>query len=114
MKNSRVVQLMRAAFQDQNRAAAEDLLADGFVFTSPQDDRIDKATYLEVCFPTSGHFTEQVLMELLDVGEHTVISRYEYGITDGTRYRNVEAATVVDGRITEVEVYFGGEVPAGR
>ena len=105
---------MRAAFQEQDRAAAEQLLADDFRFTSPQDDHIDRAAYLEVCFPTSGHFTDQVLMELLDVGENTVISRYEYGLTDGKRYRNVEAATVVGGRITEVEVYFGGEVTAGR
>lgn len=109
MSNSEVVLQMRAAFEQQDASAAERLLADGFRFTSPQDDHLDKAAYLDVCFPTSSHFTEQILLELVEVGEHTVFSRYEYGLTDGTRYRNMEAATVVGGRITEVEVYFGGQ-----
>jgi ketosteroid isomerase-like protein len=37
---SAVLAFMRA-FQEQDRAAAEALMADRFVFTSPQDDHID-------------------------------------------------------------------------
>lgn len=110
MSNAEVVRQMRAAFQQQDVQAAERLLAEEFSFTSPQDDHLDRAAYLRICFPTSGHFSEQILMELLESDEQTVLTRYEYELHDGKRYRNMEATTVVDGRITAVEVYFGGEV----
>jgi len=110
MSNAEVVRAMRTAFQRQDVQAAEQLLAEEFSFTSPQDDHLDKAAYLRICFPTSGRFNEQILMELLESDETTVLSRYEYELHDGKRYRNMEATSVVEGRITAVEVYFGGEV----
>jgi hypothetical protein len=39
-----------------------------------------------------------------------VISLYEYELHTGERYRNAEFAVVRDGRITEVQVFFGGAV----
>ena len=38
----------------QDRDAAESLIADDFLFTSPQDDHIDRAAFFERCFPTAG------------------------------------------------------------
>ena len=110
MTNADTVVAMMTAFQQQDRATAERLVADDFHFTSPQDDRIDRATWFERCFPTSGHFSEQTLLELVETDDTTVLHRYEYVLQDGTRWRNVEATTVVDGQLTEVAVYFGGAV----
>ncbi|MGW1916038.1 hypothetical protein ACWCQS_36280 [Streptomyces sp. NPDC002076] len=42
--------------------------------------------------------------------EEFVFVQYEYEPTGGERYRNMEAITVRDGLIREVQVYFGGEV----
>ena len=100
-----------AAYQAQNEAAARSMVAEGFRFTSPQDDHLDRQTYFEVCFPTIAHFTSQTMMETAEVGD-TVLFRYEYEVADGGgRFRNMEALTVDDaGLISEVQVYFGGGV----
>lgn len=40
-----------ASYLAQDRDTAEQLIADDFVFTSPQDDHVDKATFFGRCFP---------------------------------------------------------------
>jgi ketosteroid isomerase-like protein len=104
------VLLFFAAFHAQDSPAARALVATDFHFTSPQDDHLDRETYFDVCFPTASHFVEQRMLELTEVGD-TVLSRYEYELADGTRWRNMEAHTVdAAGMIHEVQVYFGGQV----
>lgn len=84
-------------------------MADEFVFTSPQDDHIDKQGWLERCFPTADHFdAASETLQLVEVNG-IVLHRYEYGV-DGVRWRNIEALRVEGGRVREVEVYFGGAV----
>ena len=108
-KTAKVLGFM-AAFHEQNEAAARSLVADGFRFTSPQDDHLDREQYFTVCFPTAAHFVEQRMMETAEVGD-TVLIRYEYELADGGRFRNMEAITVdSEGRILETQVYFGGAV----
>ncbi|WP_405966151.1 nuclear transport factor 2 family protein [Streptomyces sp. NBC_00015] len=102
-----------AAFQhyrSQDRAAAFALYADGFSFTSPQDDHIDKAAFFERCFPTADRMTEQRLLHVIPADEELVFLHYEYVLTTGDRHRNMEAITVRDGLIQEVQVFFGGTV----
>ncbi len=41
------------AYVAKDRAAIEALIAPGFHFTSPLDNRIDRATYFERCWPNS-------------------------------------------------------------
>jgi ketosteroid isomerase-like protein len=101
---------MFAAYRAQDRAAAEALVAEDFRFTSPQDDAIDRAAYFADCFPTADRFTRQELLEIVDVGHGIVLVRYEYDLVDGGTFRNVEAITVRDGLVHEVQVYFGGAV----
>ncbi|WP_043268118.1 nuclear transport factor 2 family protein [Streptomyces sp. CT34] len=100
-----------AAYLSQDRAAMERLLADEFVFTSPQDDHIGKAAFLEVCFPTAYRVRSQELLDTVALDDEQVFVRYEYELTTGERHRNVEVLTVRDGRLTETQVYFGGRFP---
>jgi ketosteroid isomerase-like protein len=102
---------VRAAFdayltQDRDRAAG--LLAEDFVFTSPQDDHIDKAAYMERCFPTAERLVTQELLEVVDAGSDSVFVLYEYELKTGERHRNAEFITVRDGQLVETQVYFGG------
>jgi hypothetical protein len=98
------------AYHAQNEPAARALVGDGFRFTSPQDDHLDREQYFAVCFPTAEHFESHTMMETAEVGD-TVLVRYEYVVAGGGRFRNVEAITVdAAGLITEAQVYFGGEV----
>jgi ketosteroid isomerase-like protein len=101
---------VRAAFeayraQDAERATA--LLADDYVFTSPQDDHIDKADFMRTCFPTADRFVSQEIVELVD-GSDGVFMLYEYVLTGSARHRNAEYSRVRDGQLVETQVYFGG------
>ncbi|MFE2158045.1 nuclear transport factor 2 family protein [Streptomyces lydicus] len=110
------VDVVRAAFTAylaQDREAIDRLLADDFVFTSPQDDHIGKAAFLEVCFPTADRLRHQEILEAVALDDHQVYVRYEYELTTGERHRNVEVQTVRDCRIAEIQVYFGGRFPSG-
>ncbi|GGU49586.1 hypothetical protein GCM10010211_12210 [Streptomyces albospinus] len=109
--NVETVRACFAAYLDQDRAAMDRLLAEEFVFTSPQDDHIGKAAFLEVCFPTADRVRTQELLDTVAVDDDQVFIRYEYELKTGERHRNVEVMTVRDGRLTETQVYFGGRFP---
>lgn len=110
MTNAGIVRACFASYIDQDRDAAERLLADDFVFTSPQDDHIDKATWFARCFPTTERLASQELLEVVPTDGDDVFALYEYELRAGGRYRNTEVHTVRDGQIHEVQVFFGGRV----
>ena len=111
MSSIDVVRATFAAYRAQDRAAAERLLAPDFVFTSPQDDHIDKAASLERCFPTAGRFRSQHLLQVTSDGGDGVFVLYEYELQDGQRYRNAEYLTVRGEQLVEAQVFFGGRAP---
>jgi ketosteroid isomerase-like protein len=111
MSNLDIVRAGFAAYLAQDRDAIERLLADDFVFTSPQDDHIDRATFLERCFPTADRLRHQEILDAVEIDGEQVYVRYEYELTTGERHRNVEVQTVRDCRIVEAQVYFGGRFP---
>jgi hypothetical protein len=96
------------AYCEQDHGSAERLLDDALSFTSPQDDHIDKTTFLERCFPTADRFERQEVTLLREIGPGLVLLRYVASLDDGTVFSNVEISRVVDGRIMEIRVYFGG------
>ena len=104
------VRALFAAYLAQDRAAAEALVAERFVFTSPQDDHIDRAAFFERCFPTAARLDWQTLLEVVAANERDVFVLYEYQLTTGERHRNTEVITVEDGRAVETQVFFGGRV----
>jgi ketosteroid isomerase-like protein len=97
-----------ASYLAQDRAAAERLVAEGFVFTSPQDDHIDRAAFFERCFPTADRFKEHELLAVVPTDGHDVFVLYEYELDGGRRHRNAEVITVRDGQVAESQVFFGG------
>jgi len=110
MSNIETVRAMFESYQKQDRQAADRLLAEEFRFTSPQDDHIDKATFLDVCFPTANRMTSQELVYVTPTGQDDVFVMYDYMLRTGERHRNVEVLTVRGGRIVETQVFFGGPV----
>jgi ketosteroid isomerase-like protein len=108
VSDTEIVRACFDAYFAQDRATAERLLAEDFVFTSPQDDHIDKAAYLERCFPTADRFTSQEILRLVSAGGDGVFVLYEYELTTGERHRNAEFITVRDGQLVETQVFFGG------
>jgi len=108
-----VVRAAFAAYLAQDRAAMDRLLAEDFVFTSPQDDHIGKAAFLDICFPTADRLRRQEILDAVALDGEQVFVRYAYELMTGEQHRNVEVMTVRDGRVTETQVYFGGNFPQG-
>jgi ketosteroid isomerase-like protein len=106
--NTDTVRALFRSFLAQDRAAAERLVAGEFVFTSPQDDHIDRTAFFERCFPTADRFVSHDLLEVVPTEGDDVFVLYEYELEDGQRHRNAELITVRDGQVTETQVFFGG------
>lgn len=110
MPNSDIVRASFQAYLAQDRDTAESLLAEGFVFTSPQDDHIDKAAFLQRCFPTAERLMSQELLHVVDLPGNDVFIMYEYQLKTGDRHRNTEVIAVRDEQLIETQVFFGGKL----
>jgi ketosteroid isomerase-like protein len=97
-----------AAYEAGDRRAIEAVLGDGFTFSSPQDDRIDRNTYLERCWPGSEKIRAVRIRQLFAEGAEALV-RYEAELTSGATYRGAEYFRTDAGRIQEVDTYFGND-----
>lgn len=105
--------IARACFQayvDKDRSALESIVAEDFLFVSPLDHEIDRATYFEICWPNSKTLKEFKFIHWVEQGEQTFVT-YEGLSKNGQRFRNTEVLTVREGLLRRVEVYFGWSVP---
>ena len=98
------------AFVDKDRSAIEAVIADDFHFTSPLDNRIDRKTYFDRCWPNNEMIAGFEFINLVADGERVFVT-YEGRRPDGKGFRNTEILTIRDGKIVEVEVYFGWSLP---
>jgi ketosteroid isomerase-like protein len=107
------VSIARRAYQayvEKDRAAIEAVIADDFRFTSPLDNRIDRGTYFERCWPNSTTMAGFEFINLVRDEERAFVT-YEGQSTSGRRFCNTEILTVRNGKIVEAEVYFGWSIP---
>ena len=113
MNNERNIAVARAVFEayvTKNRSAIEPLIADDFHFTSPLDNRINRTTYFERCWPNSEQLEAFDFIHMVPDGDR-VFMTYEGRNVDGGRFRNTEILTLRAGQIIDVEVYFGWSIP---
>jgi ketosteroid isomerase-like protein len=104
-----VVRNSYRAFETGDRELAERVFGEGLRFHAPPDPDLDREGYFERCWPNAGHLEEFSFVRLFERGEEVFVT-YEVSRTDGTRFRNTEVLTVREGRIVEVEVYFGWDL----
>jgi ketosteroid isomerase-like protein len=98
------------AYVEKNRAKLEKLVAEDFHFTSPLDNRIDRRTFFERCWPNSESIADIKFVRLVSDGD-TVFVTYEGRNKNDHTFRNTEILSIRNGRIHEVEVYFGWSLP---
>ena len=107
------VSIARAAYEAyvrKDREAIEALMAPDLHFTSPLDNRIDRATYFARCWPNSQDMEGFDFIHLVPDGPRVFVT-YEGRTRKGRRFRNTEIVTVRGSQIVEVEVYFGWSIP---
>lgn len=111
-KLTTVVRAYFGAYESENREVAETLLAEGFTFTSPNDDGIDKATYFERCWPNRDASREQQIENIVVSGQQAFVT-YLCATEGGKSFRNTEFLTFSGDRIASVNVYFGAAYQDG-
>ena len=65
-----VVRACFQAYEDKDRNAIENLLADDFHFTTRHNNRIDRRTYFERCWPHCEQMASFSIQRLLMDGDH--------------------------------------------
>ena len=86
-----VVRGVYKAYETKDRAAIEALLAHDFHFTSPLDNRVDRATYFKVCWPNSESVQRFDLVSLVVDGDKAFVTYEAQWTHKGTRaFRNTE------------------------
>jgi ketosteroid isomerase-like protein len=106
------IEIARSAYEayvKKDRAAIEKLIAADFHFTSPLDNRIDRATYFARCWPNSEWVDGFEFKNLVADGDRVFVT-YEGRKANGEKFRNTEIVTARNGQIVEVEVYFGWSI----
>jgi ketosteroid isomerase-like protein len=98
------------AYVDKDRAAIEQGIGDEFHFTSPLDNRLDRKTYFDRCWPNRETIAGFTFIHLVSEGERVFVT-YEGQSTNGNSFRNTEIVTVRNGKIVDAEVYFGWSLP---
>jgi ketosteroid isomerase-like protein len=108
--SAEIVKRSYRAYVDKDRSAIEPLIAEDFHFTSPLDNRIDRKTYFQRCWPNS-RWIDGVEFIAVVPSDDRVYVTYVGRSNSGRSFRNTEVLTVRDGKIVEVEVYFGWNLP---
>jgi len=109
-RNIAIARAAYGAYVAKDRPALEKLIAEDFHFTSPLDNRLDRATYFSRCWPGSAHIERFDFIHLVTDADRVFVT-YEGRNKDGRRFRNTEILTIRDQHIIDVEVYFGWSVP---
>src|SRR4029453_13687327 len=81
-----------AAYKSGDRKHLEQALAEDFTFTSPYDDRVDKAPYLGGCWPKQNLISEHVIERIFEKGDEAFVL-YRCVTTDGKEFCNTEFFT---------------------
>jgi ketosteroid isomerase-like protein len=108
--NMAVVQKYFQAYTDKDRAAIEAVVDEAFRFSSPRDNRLDRATYFRRCWKVSEAIVRRKTIHMLADGDRVFVT-YELAFASGRISRNTEIITLRNGKIVDVEVYFGWSIP---
>ena len=95
------------AYESKDKAVLDGLLAHNFVFTSPNDDdHIDLKKFFEKCWPEARKIDRFDVDKVIGNGNDAFV-RYRCLTTSGRSFRNAEYFKFENGKIKEIEVFFG-------
>jgi len=107
-----IIRTLFAAYLSNDRKAVEDAFADDFHFTSPYDDKIDKATYFVRCWRVTDWIERHQLERILVEGDEAFVP-YRCVAKGGKSFRNTEFFSFEGDKIKRIDVYFGATYQNG-
>lgn len=111
-KKAEMIRALFAAYMSNDRRAVENALADDFRFTSPYDDRIDKATYFERCWRNTDWIERHEFEKIFVEGDEAFVT-YNCVAKGGKNFRNTELFGFEGDKIKRIDVYFGATYQNG-
>jgi ketosteroid isomerase-like protein len=107
-----IIRAIFAAYLSNDRDTVEAALTEDFRFTSPYDDRIDKATYFERCWRNSDWIERHELEKIFVEGNEAFVT-YRCVAKGGKSFRNTEFFAFDGDKVRHIEVYFGATYENG-
>jgi len=104
--NKKAIKAYYAAYEQKDWAKLNSLLADSFVFNSPNDDHIDLKTYKQRCWPNAYNIARFDIDKLIVDGDDAFVT-YNGWTKDGRVFRNTEYFKFKNGKIKENACFFG-------
>jgi ketosteroid isomerase-like protein len=94
------------AFETKDWKLMEEVLADGFTFSSPLDDHINTKAFQERCWPNCYNIKRFDVDKLIVNGDEAFVVTNGWTM-NGKLFRNGEYFRLKDGKIIEYECFFG-------
>jgi hypothetical protein len=107
--NEKAIKAYYTAYEKKDWNLMEEILADGFTFTSPLDDHINLKAYKERCWPNA-YKTKRFDVEKLVINGEDAFVTYNGWTNDGKLFRNTEYFKIKVGKIMSNECFFGSGV----
>ena len=95
-----------AAFEKKDWNLMQQVLADGFNFSSPLDDHISLASFKERCWPNSANIKRVDVDKIVINGDDVIVITNGYTNADKV-FRNCDCFKLKDGKIAAFECFFG-------
>ncbi|HEY3811711.1 MAG TPA: nuclear transport factor 2 family protein [Caulobacteraceae bacterium] len=106
--NEALVRRYYKSWEVRDWAPFDAMLTKDFTFSSPNDDRIDLATFKQKCWDSQVDFIKGFDLEVVMAKGDQVVVEYLCHTKNGKGLRNVEIHRVNDGKIEQIDCYFGG------
>jgi len=105
------------AYETGDRSVIDRTMADGFTFTSPFDDAIDRDAYFRRCWPNNTNHRRFGIEAIAQDGDKVVVvycANMETGnpVHPTATFRNAECHAFEKGQLKSVTVFFG-DPPGG-
>ena len=105
-RNAQAVKAYYTAFEKKDWNLMQQILADGFTFTSPLDDHISLKAFKERCWPNA-YKIKRCELEKIIVDGNSAFVIYNGWTTEGKLFRNSDYFKLKDGKISAYECFFG-------
>ena len=102
----KLVRSYYSGFEKKDWSLMEQILADGFTFSSPIDDHINLKLFKERCWPNAYKIKKCEIEQLVVNGDFAFVI-YNGWTTDDKLFRNSDYFKIKDGKISAYECFFG-------
>jgi ketosteroid isomerase-like protein len=104
--NEKVVKAYYAAYVKKDWNSMQQILADGFTFSSPLDDHISVSAFKEKCWPNAYKIKRFDVDKVVINGDEAVVITNGW-TTTGKLFRNSDYFKLKGGKIAADECFFG-------